>query len=438
MNKPVRKIRLMVVMVLALCIPGAARPEAKAVMDLDRLIDHVVIEGAKFGKDLGRPIKDLRLMACMGGAWKAIPFQIDEKMKNGDYVMVRPEGKSDVDEVPGFDANDEVVFMAKDAGDECDPASAKAAAVDAVTLRDSQNNHHGYLYLMAFDKDAPPLSPTSYMRYEEKADYDLLDTPYYELRFPKTDVFMTAIIIHKAAGGNDQNILDKIKMRSELGLLSGKVKVERSDQDFVHKVLGHRSGPVRVLRQTETRLSLVLSLKSPAAVVNGSFYPACFQFPSVLSLPFRMDLVATDAYIRQGWDLNHNATGMKFYTNLNPNPVAIDGKMSPEEQTLAKDRNTLLWALGTGPQGTFIFEGVWDKKNSPIKAILFYEDDFSHLDPPENDPGVIAIAYKLEDLLKMGGEGYPFNIVNYIVPNFDGNLERARREFDAPLEATVK
>jgi hypothetical protein len=275
------------------------------------------------------------------------------------------------------------------------------------------------------------------MSYEEKGDHDELVTPYYTLHFPKNDVFMNVMSISPAAGGNGQDLMDRIKMRSEVAMLSGAIKVNRTEQDFQHKVLGHRKGPVRVLRQTETRLSLVLSLKSPAAIVNGSFYPACFQFPSVLSLPFRMDVIASDAYLRQGWDLNRNAHGMKLYSNLTPQPVTYDGTMSPEEQALAKSKETLLWALGTGPQGTFMFQGVWDRGRSPIKALIYYEDDLSKADPPEDDPGVMGIAYRLEDLLKMGGENYPFNIVNYIVPHFDGDIAKALRVFDAPLQVHV-
>lgn len=426
-------------LVAAVLIPAlfARADNLSGVMTLDRVMDNVVIAGKDLAALNGADLSQLRLMIFKDGKLMPVPFQVDEKTPDGEYVMVHPDGSRDRDDGK-LDANDELVFLAKDAGDRGDPgASAPApAGFVEIVLTDPVTGAQGWAYLLAFAKNPPPLSSVRYMTYKELADHDELTTPYYALRFPKNNVFMNDIIIERAAGGNDKDILDRIKMRSGVAMLHGAFSVDRTEEDFTHKVLGVLTGPVRVIRRTETRLSLVLSLKSPAAYVNGSFYPACFQFPSMLSLPFRMDMIASDAYMRQGWDLNRNAVGMKFYTNLNPGGVVLDGKMSPEEQKLAADPRNLLWALGTGPQGTFVFEGEWNQK-SPIKARLYYEDDLSKSEPPEDDPGVMGIAYRLEDLLKMGGEEYPFNIVNYIVPNFDGNIQKALRVFDHPLEVKV-
>ncbi|HUT54542.1 MAG TPA: hypothetical protein VM658_14220 [bacterium] len=407
-------------------------------MTLDRVMDNVVIAGKDLKAVNGADIEALRLMSFKDGKLAPVPFQVDEKTPVGEYVMIAPDGSRGHDDGK-LDLNDELVFMAKDAGDRGDPSASglDPEAWNEIALTDPVTGGKGWAYLIAFDENPPALSPVRYMTYQELADHDELTTPYYSLRFPKNNVFMSDIIITKAAGGNGQDILDKIKMRSGVAMLRGAFSVDRTEEDFSHKVLGVLTGPVRVIRRTETRLSLILSLKSPAAIVNGSFYPACFQFPSMLSLPFRMDMIASDAYMRQGWDLNRNAIGLKFYSNLNPEPVVYDGKMGPAEQKLAANRNTLRWALGTGPQGTFMFEGEWDQK-SPIKALLYYEDDLSRAEPPEDDPGIMGIAYRLEDLLKMGGDEYPFNIVNYIVPNFDGDIQKALRVFDHPLEVKVK
>jgi hypothetical protein len=412
----------------AVLVPAlSGRADDSGRMTLDRVMDNVVITGKDLKAVEGAAVSDLRLMAFKQGKPAAIPFQVDEKTPDGNYVMTHPDGSRDHDDGK-LDDNDELVFLAKDAGDRGDLSASGLGpkAWSEITLTDPVTGARGWAYLMAFDKNPPALSPISYMSYKELADHDEIVTPYYTLRFPKNNVFMSDIIISKAAGGNGKDILDKIKMRSGVSMLGGTFTVNRTEEDFTHKLLGVLTGPVRVIRQTETRLSIVLSLKSPAAIVNGSFYPACFQFPSMLSLPFRMDMIASDAYMRQGWDLNRNAIGLKFYSNLNPAPVVMDGKMSPGEQSLAADRDTLHWALGTGPQGTFMFEGEWDK-DSPIKALLYYEDD----------EDAMSIAYLLEDLLKMGGKEYPFNIVNYVVPDYDGDIQKALRVFDHPLEVKV-
>jgi len=407
---------------------------------LDRDLDQVVVAGRELTKALGRPISSLRLMAFSGGALVTIPFQIDELDVNGQYVMRRPGGKVDRDSDNGMvDSNDELIFMAHDCGDQGDvkAAAPNSAAFDEISVKDAQTGVKVFAYLVVFSGSPPAPSATSYMKYSELAGYDELVSPHYTLRFSEDDVFMNAMIIHPSAGGSGKDIIDRIKMRSSVGMLSGMVEVDKTEEDFVHKVTGVVTGPVRVIRQSETRLTLVLGLKSPAAIVNGSFYPNCFQFPSVLAMPFRMDLIADDAYMRQGWDLTLDAKGFKFYSNLNKKPVVMDGKMSPEEVELSNNREVLLWGLFTGPAGTFTFKGEWNQQDSPIKALLYYEDDLSKLEPPEEVPGIMGFAYQLEDLLKMGGKAYPFNVVNYVIPNFDGDIERALRPYDRPLEVRV-
>ena len=405
---------------------------------LDRIMDQIVISGRELAHTRGSSLTQLRLMAFQDGGLEPIPFQIDERTPAGSYLMTRPDGSID----PGngaLDDQDELVFMVRDAGAAGDPGAGGigAAAWDRVQVKDPQSGAGGWIYLVAFGKDPPPLSPKSYMQYVEKADHDELITPYYTLHFPKGDVFFRELMISPAAGGNGENFLDRIKMRSEVELLGGVFAVGKTEENFVTRVLGVRAGPVRVIRQTDTRLKLLLSLQSPAAIVNGCFYPCGFEFPSLLSLPFRMDLIASDAYFRQGWDLNRQALGLKFYSNLNREAVTLDGTMSPEEISLAADPNTLQWALGTGAVGTFLFFGVWSS-SAPLKARLYYEDNLSRREPPESEPGVMGFAYRLENLLKMGGKAYPFNIVNYVVPDFGGDIERALRVLKDPLVVEVE
>ncbi len=417
---------------------GRTEPDAGK-MEIDRIMDKVVIKGKRFPKLLGKPISGLRLMAFEKGKAQPVPFQVDERTPNGNYVMERPDGSKDCDVDNGrLDKNDELVFMAMDAGESGNAeAFPQGSPFHCITLTDMQSKASGRVYLVYFKSSPPPQSRKSYMRYRERKGFDEVVSPYYTLHFPKNNVFISDFMIHEKAGGNGADIMDRIKMRSGVDVLAGRFSLLRTEEDFTTEVLGMIKGPVRVVRQTSTRLSLLLSLKSPSVVVDGSFYPCSFEFPSMLSLPFRMDMVASDAYIRQGWDLNRNAIGMKFFTNIDPHGVTLDGTMSKREENMAASEKTLDWALATGPQGTFMFRGVWDRK-APFRALLYYEDNLSRREPPENDPGVMGFAYKLVDVLKMGGEEYSFNIKNYVVPRFGGDKDRALRVFYHPLEVEVK
>ncbi len=439
MSKYFSNLKSWVMPVFIMLIFSLSASAAAQTLTLDRDLDKVVIPGKQLKKVKGKPIADLRLMVFKDGSLAPIPFQVDERQANGDFVMKRADGSMDQDGDKGkLDNNDELVFMASDSGDKGDPAASgpPCSAWSEITLRDPKSGDLGWAYLLAFDKNAPALSPVRYMQYNQKPEYDELITPHYTLRFPNGNVFFHDLMIHESAGGNNKDLMDRIKMRSGVDVLGGWVSITRTEEDFVHEVLGVIEGPVRVIRQTDTRLVLLLSLKSPSAIVDGSFYPTCFEFPSMLSLPFRMDIFASGAYLRQGWDLNKTAKGLKLYTSVNREGVTMDGKMSPAETTMASSQDTLRWALGTGKQGSFVFFGTWDS-GSPLKALLYYEDDLTRLEPPEDDPGVMGFAYKLVNLHEMGGEEYPFNITNYVLPNYDGDIDRVLRVLDHPLEVSV-
>lgn len=421
---------------LVMIAPTAMRENRGTGTYIDRTMDRVVIKGERLADLDGLPINKLRLVALKQGEAVPVPFQIDELDPLGYYVMDRPDGKHDRDADNGLlDKNDELVFMAMDACGRAPEGHFGEKRYQEIKLTDPVDGGSAYLYLVYYEDIPPPLSEKSYMRYEEGEEFDQVITPYYILRFPKNDVFIRDFIMLPEAGGSGEDIMDRIKMRSGIDVLSA-LTITRTEEDFDTVILGCVVGPVRVIRQSGTRLSLLLSLKAPSVVVDGSFYPCSFEFPSMLSMPFRLDMIASDAYIRQGWDLNRTALGMKFFSNLEPGGVVLDGTMSEAEKKLAKNRNTLHWAIGTGGPGTFMFSGVWDE-SAPFRAVLYYEDDLSRLEPPESEPGVMGFAYRLEDLIKMGGEEYGFNIVNYVVPDFDGDIERAIRVYDHPLEVTV-
>ncbi|MFO8058485.1 MAG: hypothetical protein R6V10_14460 [bacterium] len=440
MTKPAPELTVVVILLATalLLLPPGRTETGRDRMSIDRIMDKVVIEGKELPELTGRPIRGLRLMAIENGRPKAVPFQVDERTPEGDYVMKRPDGTEDRDADQGrLDQNDELVFMAMDAGDHGSADDfPERCSFHEIKLIDPQSGAAGWVYLVYFPESPSPLSTKRYMKYMEHEDSDEVVSPYYTLHFPKKNVFISGFMVHRAAGGNDTDIMDRIKMRSGVEVLAGSVKLLRTEEDFSTEVLGVIKGPVRVIRQTSTRLNLLLSLKSPSVVVDGSFYPCSFEFPSLLSIPFRMDMVASDAYIRQGWDLNRNALGMKFYSNIEPQGVTLDGSMSKREKKLASSRKTLQWALATGEQGTFMFRGVWDRK-APFRALLYYEDNLSRKEPPEEDPGVMGFAYKLVDLLKMGSEKYSFNIENYVVPGFEGDRKRALRVFYHPLEVEI-
>ena len=88
--------------------PAQAHPTAPAA-DLSALRpeDPVEVPGSALPDLAGAPIADLALYAFDGSAWSPIPFQIDERDGANTYVA---------NEDGLLDANDVLVFMARDLG----------------------------------------------------------------------------------------------------------------------------------------------------------------------------------------------------------------------------------------------------------------------------------------------------------------------------------
>lgn len=89
--------------------PALARElDTNAVKTLTRDLEPIIVTGQQVGSLLDAPVGDLFVYALHGSTWEQIPFQIDE-VSNGQFVASGDGLLSPADEI---------VFMAKDAGDE--------------------------------------------------------------------------------------------------------------------------------------------------------------------------------------------------------------------------------------------------------------------------------------------------------------------------------
>jgi uncharacterized repeat protein (TIGR01451 family) len=85
---------------------------------LARDLEPVIVTGADVGALSGAPVDELFVYSYTSDQWSQIPFQVDEVTATGDYTAT---------EDAILDANDEIVFMAMDLGDQA-PAHASILA----------------------------------------------------------------------------------------------------------------------------------------------------------------------------------------------------------------------------------------------------------------------------------------------------------------------
>ncbi|MGD8843309.1 MAG: hypothetical protein PVJ83_07520, partial [Gammaproteobacteria bacterium] len=207
---------------------------------LDRVVDPVVATGADLAPLIGAAVDNIRMFAFREGRAAAIPFQIDQRDSRDDWVweVVYRKRFSFIDEDAGtglkrepyrsgpgtvddqdppgtalVDANDELVFMAADAGDRhpAPGAALKAPTILEVELSESSGDGHAWVYIACYEASPPPLSATRYMH------YDALDkqvtTPVYGFHF--SDQHMA--LIHDLSV-NGIVIVDRIRIHGEITL----------------------------------------------------------------------------------------------------------------------------------------------------------------------------------------------------------------------------
>lgn len=276
-----------------------ANSPAGSEAQLGRPEDPVVVTGDELPLFDGQPIDEMVLYKFSSGSWAPIPFQIDERANDitGTYVVFE-DGL--------LDANDELVFMAKDAGEMAGsswPADMEAQQNPRYQIAASDplspaNMGTAYLYRST----TLPASPDSYVDWNE--GLQTVTTISYTAAFsPSSFVGLADLTVN----GNGVDILDRQKIRITAFIIS------LNEEDLITLITPTISipvvGPVRGVAN--------------GGAFNVSIYGSRLEFFVVFdtsSLPISID------DIRTSFDLKDSAvTGISNYYDSNGTAAAIDG-----------------------------------------------------------------------------------------------------------------
>jgi hypothetical protein len=364
---------------------------------LNRPADPVVLTGANVPALNGIDPADLVAFRDRGTGWEQVPVQVDERAMVTMYQIygqtishanqtiltyTDPNTFVGADPDATLDANDEIVFMAKDTGgratiNQLAPADVDPASRLEIRVTDPVNaGQMGWVYL--FRRTSNAISPgagVSYVNYQfnllvgngdYKTNYDTLsgpnpenstiDTAYYSRRF--TERWVTDQLNIKA--GTDVDLLDRHKFQFAPGY-GGRTEDTFSAAEGAFIV--NKSGPVRALR------SWVGANSGPYTQREEVFYEQredVFTYLRVHAIPAGMDL----------FDYNANADGMHYYNNLNLDGVLVDGQ--PDEVT----SGAIQWELLTGSQGSLTHSHILNTNLPGITLSSYYLDDTT---PPASD-----------------------------------------------------
>ena len=355
------------------------------------------------------------------GGWVQIPVQVDERVVV-DFGTVYDSTATGIttlsyadtstytgpDTDPTFDADDEIAFMARDAGaqspGDAEPAGTVAGSGWELTLTDPLTGEVAYAYLFESDGSLDPGAGASYVFYtfdllsgNYKETYNLMDGPNPENSVVKT----TAYQVHfadrwirdetcvTAGGTTGVDILDRHKALFSPGNCS---RSEDTFSDGEGAFLVNKSGPVRAIR-------------GYLGANSGPFTSRVHVFYD------QREEIITDLRVHEiegimdYFDYSPAATGMTWFDDLNPAGVTVDG--TPDAVT----PGAFHWEMITGAQGTLAMAFLLDTDIPDPTYTTYYSDDTSP-----------AYTQCTGDAYEYGASGL---WVNHSIPNTDPSLGAA-------------
>jgi hypothetical protein len=336
-------------LVVSLAMMGASTKAQSAPVTpaaINRPQDPVIVTGANLAAYGGAPVNELVLYAYQAGVWIPIPFQIDERTNDitGTYV-ISDDGL--------LDANDELVFMAADAGDSAsnnsnwpNDAASKAYPRHAIQVNDPLSpgsEAWAYLYRSA----TLTRSNTSYVTWNQAAQV-MTATSYIAAFDPANFVGLANLKLN----GNPADILDRQKIRVKPPILQA--FTEEFLKTFIPPTITLSVvGPIRAIRN-DSALSLAL-------------YTSRLDFDVLFDLS---TLGVNIQFIRNSLDLNPIMAGSTYYDS-NATTAIINGAPDTVPATPQLDWYQVI--SNTGPGGFVLTVPSINPSGGTVSN--YYKDD---------------------------------------------------------------
>jgi len=366
---------------------------------LTRKNDPLVLPGDLISLFHGVQNRHLRLFSHNGNQFSIIPFQIDERDPEGEFILTNGEAAGkDVDNGL-FDHNDEIVWLAKDTGGRVSKSewmSLGDRSTEIVIIDPKDESQKGWVYLIHFPENPPPLSPKDYVRYTPGDE--IVQSDYYTLKYMKGSPFYMDIICPEEAGGSGEDFFDRVKVRLSVEAFFHLIHIDKSEEDFKSFVIGWKDGRVRVLRRVENYFRILFNLSSPSIFSVNEYYERLTYTPVQLTIPFRLKWVFNTFGINNWtWRIYGDFPGLKgglAYTDRNLDGFHFTGNHSSEYIETTIDTSRFHWGYNTKEGVGIWFPNLLLPEMLYGIVTLYVVDNESYLDPPEDTPGLIGGGMK--------------------------------------------
>jgi hypothetical protein len=331
---------------LACAAARRADAAAGAAKTLTRFHDPVVVSTAELTSFPDHRTASFRLYRVEKGTLVAIPMQFDARDADGDLVV---DGAAEFD----FDDNDELVFMAKDTGDQAqdDHWPAACDAVLEIAVIDPLHGERGWAYLLHFPATPPPPAAEHYVSFDRAAN--VARSPFYEVAYAPAHNFYTGMRVTREGGGNGANLLRQTRMRGSptLSLLFNDFTFEFTEQSSIVAIDGVRVGPVRAVRRVRLSVDLgPLFPDLPSGVAYTHHYLSSYATPTRIGFPWIVLKTLRDFQFESVVDFDPRVMPMTYWDSANREGLSLANRNGTRVETNV-DHD---WWVHSGEAGTML------------------------------------------------------------------------------------
>ena len=403
--------RLLLLLVLGL-VGAVSNPQSGAAVSrpsstLDRLFEPVILNTNALPAFVGTPVDDIFVYALRGGAWSQIPFQVDE-ISQADRYSPLDDGIFNSRATANGVRFDELVFMAKDAGDQAPGAPVidgqpfNGAWYKVEVTNPVNPSAKGWVYVVRSDALNPTLE--DYVNFSPATRQ--LTGQTYEFGFATSsgdrkqwiDVLKVG-----AAGSRGPDILDRTpNVDGCAKICLNEEELDRlarfEDDQFI------KDGRVRVILRDGR-------MKAYGSTLEWSVYIP--PFPT------------TPTYVQFSTDFNRDATGAKFFNAATPSSGVIVDGVPDAVPTTPFSR---WWQLATS-SGSVIQVGNYASAGGTLTN--YYQDNATASDPT-GEPGYYADTGAR---INNPNNGFTYSVRFYFLPGAQGKVgDKYQEYFDNELK----
>jgi hypothetical protein len=289
----------------------------------------VIVKGNSFAEFSNNtaPIGQLFLYKYISASntWEQIPFQFDEV--EPDPSPTDPNRTTYFGTGDGnLDDQDELAFMARDAGDKAptntwiSDAASRSFARYEIEVTDPllTSGNTAYVYLFRSGTLSIPPAAKDYVTYVAPtpgSGNDVVKGQSYE-EGHRNNGINNSLLVPVRAGGDGVDFLDQLKLRFQVSIFGLNVPV--TEENFALQGIRLRDGNLRIIRQLQQRISIL------GTNLDFAIDVLYYGYSVVLSTDLN---ITTDGVnlLRQSVDFDASVSGAKWYNQNITNPITVDG-----------------------------------------------------------------------------------------------------------------